>query len=153
MSTHINKEGNPVMVDVTDKLPTLRIAKAKTIMTFNDEAFAMLKSGYAKKGDILSVATTAGIMAAKNTSNMIPMCHPIMLTNITIDYEFKNNELEIVSTVKTKGETGVEMEALTSSSITALTIYDMLKSVQKDMVIKETKLLSKSGGKSDYESN
>lgn len=155
MSTHLNKEGNPIMVDVSDKKVTLRIAKAITKMRFNQKAYTVLKDGYSKKGDITSVATVAGVMAAKNTSTIIPLCHPLHLTNVEISYHYDDDllELEINSTVKTKGETGVEMEALTSATVTALTIYDMLKSIQKDIVITETKLLSKSGGKSDYESN
>jgi len=109
-----------------------------------------LKNGYVKKGDILSVAQTAGIMGAKQTSNLIPMCHPLNITSVNIEYLFMDEslELQIQSTVKIAGKTGVEMEALMSVSITALTIYDMCKAIDKGIVIKETKLISKSGGKS-----
>ena len=148
--THLNKDGNANMVDVTDKSETVRTAVAQTIMVFNEETYNVLKKGYVKKGDILGVAQTAGIMGAKQTSNIIPMCHPLNITSVNIEYTFndKNLELIIQSTVKITGKTGVEMEALTSASITALTIYDMCKAIDKGIVIKETKLLSKSGGKS-----
>ena len=151
--THLNKDGNANMVDVTEKDESVRTATAQTIMVFNDETYQILKKGYVKKGDILSVAQTAGIMGAKQTSNIIPMCHPLNITGVNIEYSFndENNELIIESTVKITGKTGVEMEALTSASITALTVYDMCKAMDKGIVIRETKLLSKSGGKSgDY---
>ena len=152
MSTHLNKDGNARMVDVSGKKHTKRIARAQSIMVFGDEAYASLKSGYVKKGDILSIAQVAGIMAAKNTSNMIPLCHPLPISHIDIEYGFndKLKELSINSIVETTYNTGVEMEALTCASITALTVYDMLKSIDKGIIIKETKLLVKSGGKSDY---
>ena len=148
--THLNKDGNANMVDVTDKDQTVRTATAQAIMVFNDETYQVLKKGYVKKGDILSVAQTAGIMGAKQTSNIIPMCHPLNITSVNIKYSFndEHNELVIESTVKITGKTGVEMEALTSASITALTVYDMCKAMDKGIIIKETKLLSKSGGKS-----
>jgi cyclic pyranopterin phosphate synthase len=151
--THLNKDGNATMVDISDKVETTRSATAQTVMIFNEEAYQVLKNGYVKKGDILSVAQTAGIMGAKLTSNIIPMCHPLNITSVNIAYTFNDEaqELTIQSTVKITGKTGVEMEALTSSSITALTIYDMCKAIDKGITIKETKLLSKSGGKSgDY---
>ena len=148
--THLNKDGNANMVDVSDKAETVRIATAQSTMVFNEETFEVLKKGYVKKGDILSVAQTAGIMGAKQTSNIIPMCHPLNITSVNIEYTFNDEllELSIQSTVKMTGKTGVEMEALTSASITALTIYDMCKAIDKGIIIKETKLLSKSGGKS-----
>jgi cyclic pyranopterin phosphate synthase len=151
--THLNKDGNATMVDISDKVETTRSATAQTVMIFNEEAYQVLKNGYVKKGDILSVAQTAGIMGAKQTSNIIPMCHPLNITSVNIAYTFNDEaqELTIQSTVKITGKTGVEMEALTSSSITALTIYDMCKAIDKGITIKETKLLNKSGGKSgDY---
>jgi len=148
--THLNKDGNANMVDISDKAETTRIATAQTVMVFNEETYQVLKKGYVKKGDILSVAQTAGIMGAKQTSNIIPMCHPLNITSVNIEYTFNDEaqELTIQSTVKITGMTGVEMEALMSSSIAALTIYDMCKAVDKGIIIKETKLLSKSGGKS-----
>ncbi len=148
--THLNKDGNATMVDISDKVETTRSATAQTVMIFNEEAYQVLKNGYVKKGDILSVAQTAGIMGAKQTSNIIPMCHPLNITSVNIAYTFNDEaqELTIQSTVKITGKTGVEMEALTSSSITALTIYDMCKAIDKGITIKETKLLNKSGGKS-----
>ena len=148
--THLNKDGNANMVDISDKAETTRIATAQTVMVFNEETYQVLKKGYVKKGDILSVAQTAGIMGAKQTSNIIPMCHPLNITSVNIEYTFNDEaqELTIQSTVKITGKTGVEMEALMSSSIAALTIYDMCKAVDKGIIIKETKLLSKSGGKS-----
>lgn len=152
MITHLNKQGNPKMVDVSDKVETLRIATARSIVSLNEEAYDILKKGYSKKGDILSVAQTAGIMAAKKTSEIIPMCHQIPLSGIDIEYEFVDalREIYIVSRVRTNYKTGVEMEALTASSVAALTIYDMLKAIDHSIVIKETLLLEKIGGKSGY---
>ena len=148
--THLNEDGNANMVDVTDKSETVRTAVAQTTMVFNKETYEVMKKGYVKKGDILGVAQTAGIMGAKQTSNIIPMCHPLNISSAQIEYSFNDKDLELIiqSTVKITGKTGVEMEALTSSSITALTIYDMCKAIDKGIIIKETKLLSKSGGKS-----
>lgn len=148
--THLNNEGNANMVDVSNKNETKREAKAQAIVQMSKEAYDVLKSGYAKKGDILSVAQVAGIMAAKNTSNIIPLCHPLNLTHINIEYSFFDDtfELTITSTVSLTGKTGVEMEALTSASVAALTVYDMLKAIDKKIVIKEVKLLEKTGGKS-----
>ncbi len=152
MSTHLNKDGNAQMVDVSEKLHTKRVAKAKTTMQFNQESYNSLKEGYVKKGDILSIAQVAGIMACKNTSNIIPLCHPLPISHIDIEYGFndEDSELQITSIVETTFNTGVEMEALTCATVTALTVYDMLKSVDKGIIIKETKLLMKSGGKSEY---
>jgi len=148
--THLNKDGNPQMVDISEKQDTKRIAKASAIIAFDEDTYQIVKNGHVKKGDILSVAQVAGIMAAKNTSTIIPMCHPILLDKINITYQFDdiNNQLTIISEVKLTGKTGVEMEALTAVSITALTIYDMTKSLNKMTLIKEVKLLEKSGGKS-----
>lgn len=148
--THINKDGNANMVDISNKIETLRIAKAQAVLAFDQEVYDIVKHGTVKKGDILSVAQVAGIMAAKNTSTIIPMCHPLLLDSIDITYEFNDNahEVTIISTVKLTGKTGVEMEALTAASVTALTIYDMTKALDKLTIIKEIKLLEKSGGKS-----
>lgn len=149
--THFNEEGRAKMVDVTDKNPTNRCAVAEGCVYMNKETVRAIVDGTVKKGDVLSVAQVAGIMAAKKTSDIIPMCHPIMITGVDITFEVKETEIGIRSVVKCKGETGVEMEALTAVSAAALTIYDMCKAMQKDMVIGEIKLLEKSGGKSgDY---
>jgi cyclic pyranopterin phosphate synthase len=156
--THFNEQGRAKMVDVTDKQETSRTAVAETSVTMNRETLELIKQGRIGKGDVLSVAQIAGIMAAKNTSNWIPMCHPLPITGVDIrfadDQDSRLTEdckLTIEATVKTKGQTGVEMEALTAVSAAALTVYDMCKAVQKDMVIGPTRLLSKTGGKSgDY---
>lgn len=146
--THINKQGNAKMVDVTDKKITQRIAKAVSTIKMKKETLQRIKDGGIKKGDVLSVAQVAGIMAAKQTSTIIPMCHPLLLSSVDISFEtrLETGELSIYSTVKIEGKTGVEMEALTASSIAALTVYDMVKAIDKEMIIKETRLLHKSGG-------
>lgn len=146
--THFNKEGRAKMVDVTDKEPTSRQAIAEGIVYMDKTTVQAIVDGTVKKGDVLSVAQVAGIMAAKKTSDIIPMCHPLMLTGVDISFDVKETEIFIRATVKCKGETGVEMEALTAVSVAALTIYDMCKALQKDMTIGEVKLLKKSGGKS-----
>lgn len=146
--THFNKEGRAKMVDVTDKEPTCRCAVAEGVIRMNEQTIKAILDGTVKKGDVLSVAQVAGIMAAKKTSDVIPMCHPLMLTGVDISFDVKETEIVISSTVKCKGETGVEMEALTAVSVAALTIYDMCKALQKDMTIGEIKLLEKTGGKS-----
>ncbi|AJS60013.1 cyclic pyranopterin monophosphate synthase MoaC [Paenibacillus sp. IHBB 10380] len=151
--THFNDQGRARMVDVTDKEVTARTAVAQTIVTMQPGTLASIKAGKVGKGDVLAVAQVAGIMAAKKTSDWIPMCHPLPLTGINIHFtDNDNNELYIEATVKTTGKTGVEMEALTAVSAAALTVYDMCKALQKDMVIGPTQLQSKSGGKSgDYQ--
>ena len=138
------------MVDVGMKSETERVAVAAGRVLVNSETFDKIKSGGMKKGDVLGTAQIAGIMAAKRTSDIIPMCHPLMLTGIDIKFNLNEAELavEIKAEVKCKGVTGVEMEALTAVSAAALTVYDMCKAVQKDMVIDEICLLSKKGGKS-----
>ncbi len=149
--THINSQGRARMVDVSEKDITMREAKAYGIVYMSESTVDMIKSGGVKKGDVLSVAQVGGIMAAKRTSEIIPMCHPVITTGIDINFNINKDSIEIYSTVKCKGETGVEMEALTAVSAAALTIYDMCKALQRDMVIGEIKLLEKSGGKSgDY---
>lgn len=148
--THFNEEGRAKMVDVGQKQETERSAVAAGRVLVNKETFEKIKTGGMKKGDVLGTAQIAGIMAAKRTWELIPMCHPLMLTGI--DIKFNMNEaasaVEIQAEVKCKGVTGVEMEALTAVSAAALTIYDMCKAVQKDMVIDDICLLSKEGGKS-----
>lgn len=149
--THINSQGRARMADVSEKDITMREAKAYGIVYMSENTVDMIKSGGVKKGDVLSVAQVGGIMAAKRTSEIIPMCHPVITTGIDINFNINKDSIEIYSTVKCKGETGVEMEALTAVSAAALTIYDMCKALQRDMVIGEIKLLEKSGGKSgDY---
>jgi len=148
--THLNKEGRAKMVDVTEKSDTVRIAKAISTISMKKETLKRIIDGGIKKGDVLSVSQVAGIMAAKKTSDIIPMCHPLLLTSVDISFnhDIEKNELYIESTVSLKGKTGVEMEALTAVSVAALTIYDMCKAIDKAIIIKETKLLEKTGGKS-----
>ena len=153
MLTHIDENGNAVMVDVGAKAVTHREAVAVGRITMSADCFAMVAQGRAKKGDVLGVAQVAGIMAAKHNADLIPMCHPLMLTGVDIDFALEDDpsRVEIRATVSCNGETGVEMEALTAVSVAALTIYDMCKAVQKDMQITNIRLLRKSGGKSgDY---
>lgn len=141
------------MVDITGKEISVREATAQTTVSMNPETLAKIKEGKIGKGDVLAVAQVAGIMAAKKTSDWIPMCHPLALTGINIAFTDNDvDELYIEGTVKTKGKTGVEMEALTAVSAAALTVYDMCKALQKDMVIGPTQLTAKTGGKSgDYQ--
>jgi cyclic pyranopterin phosphate synthase len=153
--THFNEQGRARMVDVSDKAATKRSATATSIITMKSTTLELIKQGKLKKGDVLAVAQVAGIMAAKRTSEWIPMCHPIALTGVDIQFtDNGENELYIEATVRTTGPTGVEMEALTAVSAAALTVYDMCKAVEKDMVISSTMLLAKTGGKSgDFSRN
>ncbi|GGI40959.1 cyclic pyranopterin monophosphate synthase MoaC [Mammaliicoccus stepanovicii] len=147
--THFNKQGHAKMVDVSDKETTTRTAIAFSSIKLNETIYNQIQNATNKKGDVLGTAQIAGIMAAKNTSQLIPMCHPLQLTGIDIEFTWDEEEqyhLNISATVKTKGQTGVEMEALTAASVTALTIYDMCKAVDKGMVIGNTYLSHKSGG-------
>ena len=148
--THFNDEGRARMVDVSEKQATLREATAGGIVHVSAETFGLIMRGEMKKGDVLAVAQIAGIMAAKRTSELIPMCHPISITGVDISFspDEKRNAIDITATVRCKGETGVEMEALTAVSAAALTIYDMCKAAQKDIEITDIRLLRKSGGKS-----
>ena len=146
--THFNEQGRARMVDISDKQETSRTATARTSVTMKPSTLTLIKEGRIGKGDVLAVAQVAAIMAAKKTSDWIPMCHPLSLTGI--DVRFSDNDdncLYIEATVKTKGLTGVEMEALTAVSAAALTVYDMCKAAEKDMVIGPTLLVSKTGGK------
>ena len=155
--THWNDEGRPKMVDISDKDISKRTAIARSTITLSDEVYEAIQNGGIKKGDPTQVAQIAGIMGAKKTSDIIPMCHPIMLqgTDFTFDYQKAEQgyELHIEVAVKCSGKTGVEMEALTAVSIAALTFYDMCKAVDKSMVIKETYLVQKTGGKSGVYNN
>ena len=150
--THFNENGRAHMVNVGGKDDTKRIATAVGSIKMNKETINIIKNGLIKKGDVLSVAQIGGIMGAKKTSDLIPMCHNIFLIGADIKFNVLDTEIEIEATVSTYGKTGVEMEALTAVSVTALTIYDMCKAVDKDMIIGEIKLIKKTGGKSgDYE--
>ena len=151
--THFNESGLARMVDVSEKAETLRTATAGAEVLVNKDTFELIKEGRLSKGDVLGVAQVAGILAAKKTSDLIPMCHPIQITGVDIGFELDEEKpsVSIKATVKCKGETGVEMEALTAVSVAALTVYDMCKAVQKDIEITGICLLSKTGGKSgDY---
>ncbi len=151
--THFNSAGRAKMVDVSDKDKTLRTATAGGRVRLNADTFLLVTTGRMKKGDVLAVAQVAGIMAAKRSPELIPMCHPIAITgaDISFDLNVEERSIDITATVRCKSETGVEMEALTAVSVAALTIYDMCKSAQKDIVIENIRLLSKTGGKSgDY---
>ncbi|WIV12572.1 cyclic pyranopterin monophosphate synthase MoaC [Proteiniborus sp. MB09-C3] len=146
--THFNESGRAHMVEVSEKEDTKRIAIATGIIRMRKETIKMIKDGLIKKGDVLSVAQIGGIMGAKKTSDLIPMCHNIFLTGADIRFKIMEDSIEIESEVKTVGKTGVEMEALTAVSLAALTIYDMCKAVDKDMIIEDIKLIKKTGGKS-----
>ncbi len=151
--THINEQGHARMVNVTDKASTVRTAIARGEIYMAPSTLDLIQSGGMPKGDVLAVAQVGGIMAAKKTGDLIPMCHPINLTGVDINFEIDTEKSRIIitSTVSCKGETGVEMEALTAVSAAALTIYDMCKAVQKDMHIEGIRLIKKTGGKSgDY---
>jgi len=146
--THFNEQGRAKMVDVGEKPPSRREATAAASVLVSRETFDLIRSGGMKKGDVLTVAQIAGVMGAKRTPDIIPMCHPIMLTGIDLNLSLNEEKLsvEIRTTVSCSGKTGVEMEALTAASVAALTVYDMCKAVQKDMVITDVMLLEKSGG-------
>lgn len=148
--THFDDSGRGRMVDVGGKEVTERRATAAGRVLVNRETFELIATGGMKKGDVLGTAQVAGIMAAKKTSELVPMCHPLMITGVDMDFNLNEEDLavEIRATVKCRGVTGVEMEALTAVSTAALTVYDMCKAVQKDMVIDRICLLHKSGGKS-----
>ena len=150
--THINDQGRARMVDVSEKAITHRIAVAAGSIYMQPETLQAIIDGQIKKGDVLAVAQVAGIMAAKQTSAIIPMCHPLMLSGIDIHFETdtEENAVHIKASVKTTGQTGVEMEALTAVSVAALTIYDMCKAMDRGMMIREVCLVEKSGGKSGH---
>lgn len=150
--THFNEQGRARMVDVSEKAVTARVAVAEGSVTMAPETLRRIRDRSVAKGDVLAVAQIAGIQAAKKTSDWIPMCHPLPLTGVNIRFaDNGDNKLTITAEVKTTGKTGVEMEALTAVSAAALTVYDMCKALQKDMIIGPIQLLSKSGGKSgDY---
>ena len=148
--THFDESGKARMVDVTVKADTARTAVAEGRIVMKAETLALVQQGAMGKGDVLGVAQVAGIMGAKKTWELIPMCHPLLLTGVKLDLLIAEatNSVDIVATVKTTGKTGVEMEALTAVSVAALTVYDMCKAVDKDMTIEYIRLTAKSGGKS-----
>ena len=148
--THLDDDGNAVMVDVSDKEATERTATAKGSVLMSLETMALIRAGGVKKGDVLSVAQLAGIMAAKKTPDLIPLCHPLTLTSITVDLvcDPERNAVDITATCKLKGKTGVEMEALSAVSVAALTVYDMCKAADRGMRITDIRLTHKAGGKS-----
>lgn len=150
--THINQDGKANMVDVTAKEVTVRQAIAEAYVDMSAETLALIVNGQHHKGDVFATARIAGIMAAKKTSDIIPLCHPLALTKVEVNItaEPEHNRVRIESLCKLSGKTGVEMEALTAASVAALTIYDMCKAIQKDMVISAVKLLEKTGGKSGH---
>ena len=149
--THFNDSGRAYMVEVTGKDDTSRTAIAQGRITMKPETIEAIQNERIKKGDVLSVAQIAGIMGAKKTSEVIPMCHPLMLTGVDLRFHIEKNYILIEAEVKTVGKTGVEMEALTAVTMAALTIYDMCKAIDKEMVIGEISLMKKTGGKSgDY---
>lgn len=146
--THFNTQGRAKMVDVTEKSETFREAVAQGKVVVSPDTMSLIKSGGVKKGDVLTVAQVAGVMAAKKTSDIIPMCHPLPLSSVDLSFEVGEEVIVITATAKCKGSTGVEMEALTAVSAAALTIYDMCKAIQRDIEITDIRLLKKSGGKS-----
>ena len=150
--THIDKKGNAKIVNVAAKEITQRRAVAYGVIKVSSDVIFVIKSDANKKGDVINVSKIAGIMAAKNTSTLIPLCHPITLENIDLNFKIdgKKNQIEVTATVGCSGKTGVEMESLTAVSVSLLTIYDMCKAVDKNMEIKEIYLLSKTGGKEDF---
>lgn len=150
--THFNDEGRAKMVDVGEKMDTDRVAIASCFIEMKKETLNAIVDGKIKKGDVLSVAQVGGIMASKKTSDIIPMCHNIFLTGCNIEFEIDRtlNRINITAEVKTRGKTGVEMEALNAASVTALTIYDMCKAMDREMIIGDIKLLEKKGGKSGH---
>lgn len=151
--THLTNNGNPTMVDVGEKAITQRIAIAQTIVKLPTEVIQHLNNNdiQTKKGAVFQTAILAGIMGAKKTSDLIPLCHPLPLTKVNIEIKVQGSEVIIDCLAKTKGQTGVEMEALTGASVAALTIYDMCKGFSQDIIIMSTKLMKKEGGKTDFE--
>lgn len=148
--THIDDQGNAVMVDVSDKQATTRTSQAEGFVYMSEQTLTMVMAGSHKKGDVLAVARIAGIQAAKKTPDLIPLCHPLMLSSVKVEFETQPEEgrIRVLAMCKLTGQTGVEMEALTATSVACLTVYDMCKAVDKMMRIEGLRVLSKSGGKS-----
>jgi cyclic pyranopterin monophosphate synthase len=148
--THLDATGNAHMVDVSDKHVTSRSATARARVIMQPETLTLILNGTAKKGDVLATARIAGIMAAKKTHELIPLCHPLLITKVSVDFlpDEGTHSVDVTATVKVEGKTGVEMEALTACSVAALTLYDMCKAVDRGMKITDLRLIEKSGGKS-----
>ncbi|ETI62904.1 molybdenum cofactor biosynthesis protein MoaC [Sphingobium sp. C100] len=146
--THLDKDGAARMVDVSAKSVTAREAVAAGRIGMSAEAASAIAAGLVKKGDVLAVARVAGIMAAKRTADLIPLCHPITLSAVTVDFDLHDDGVSVTATARTSGQTGVEMEALTAATVALLTVYDMAKALDKAMVIGDVRLIAKSGGKS-----
>lgn len=146
--SHINADGEAQMVDISAKTVTQRTATASAVLKMAPSTLSMILDGEMPKGDVFAVARIAGIQAAKRTSELIPLCHPLALTNVAIEFESHDDELHVQASASVNGQTGVEMEALTAATVAALTVYDMCKVVQKDIAIADIRLLSKTGGKS-----
>ncbi len=150
--THFNEAGEAHMVDIGEKDITVRHAVVKGLITMQAATLSLIKLGKHKKGDVLGIARTAGIMATKRTADLIPLCHPLALTHVSVDFEIndENSSIECTVSTETRGQTGVEMEALTGAQIALLTIYDMCKAVDRGMVIGDIRLIEKAGGKSGH---
>ncbi len=146
--THLDERGAAHMVDISAKADSVREAVAEGRIGMSSEALEAIKAGSAKKGDVLATARIAGIMAAKKTSDLIPLCHPLALSKISIDFDFEPGGIRVNALARLTGKTGVEMEALTAATVALLTIYDMAKAIDKGMILSDIRLLSKSGGKS-----
>ena len=150
--THLDAAGNAHMVDVSEKQVTTRIAVASGRVSMLPETLQLIQSGVAKKGDVIATARIAGIMATKRTHELIPLCHPLAISKITVDLEINepDNAVDVTASVKVEGKTGVEMEALTAVSVACLTVYDMVKAVDRGIIISDVKLIEKQGGKSGH---
>ena len=148
--SHLNDSGEAHMVDISAKDVTTREATAKARVNADPATLAIITSGTAKKGDVLATARIAGIMAAKKTSDLIPLCHPLMMSKVTVDFDLHTDHIDVSATVKVEGKTGVEMEALMACSVACLTVYDMLKAVDRGMIITDLRLVEKTGGKSGH---
>ncbi|MFB2556494.1 cyclic pyranopterin monophosphate synthase MoaC [Herbiconiux liangxiaofengii] len=146
--THVTPDGAAHMVDVSDKAVTKRVASAQAVVHTRPDVIALLASGSLPKGEPLAVARVAGIMAAKQTSNLIPLCHPLPIAGVSVEFEIAESSVRITTSVKTTGVTGVEMEALTAASVAALTVYDMIKAVDRGARVTDIEVLAKSGGQS-----
>jgi cyclic pyranopterin phosphate synthase len=146
--THVDSKGRSTMVDVTGKEPTRRVARAEAFVSMSPSTLSLLRGGALPKGNPLETARIAGIQAAKKTSDLIPLCHPLPLTHVDVSIEVTSKGVRLESTASTKAETGVEMEALTAAAVAALTLYDMCKAVEKGITIERVRLLEKTGGKS-----
>lgn len=150
--THIDDQGRVRMVDVSDKTPTQRTARAQAVVSMRPETFEIIRNNAAKKGNVLETARIAGVMGAKRTADLIPMCHPLNLTHVQVDFfaDDANHAIRIEASAKIIDQTGIEMEALTAASVAALTIYDMCKAHDKAITISDIRLLEKTGGKSGH---